>query len=258
VTATEQQAAFRALRDEDRVTGRKRLATVAAYNAWFRQACAEGNPPDALQPDAGTDIERFFARTIPGPDGHTYWALRGTRFLTLAGSERHPRWWWYEHVHGPHGRGTLASVCGERNCITPDHQLFVSWAEARRRFTDERLIGSLQTVAIQLGHAPNWPEYRALRNTPSAQILAQRFGSWERALTAAGLEPSARPERHRATADECFAALRFATALLGHAPTEEEFRAHNLELRAAGLHSSPSTIYRCLGSWPKALRQAGL
>jgi hypothetical protein len=65
-------------------------------------------------------------------------------------------------------------------------------------------------------------------------------------------------EHWRETVEQCNASLRFMADLLGHPPTQEEMLAHNQDLKAAGLISSPSTIYRCTGSWPKALKLAGL
>jgi hypothetical protein len=252
-TAAELQAEFRRLRDEDQETGQKRMATVSAYNRWFHQACIEGNPPDALQPNAGTELERFFARTIPGLDGHTYWAPKNLIFYLSGGGTRRARWWWYEHVNGPQGRGRLESVCGERNCITPSHQFYVTWALTKRRYTDEQLLGALQAVALKIGHTPTTGEYDAICAKPVRAIIALRFGGWESAVRAAGLAPTAKPIRMPATVEQCVAAVRFVTERIGHSPTEEEFRVHSAELRAAGLHSSPSTIYRCVGSWPKAL-----
>lgn len=257
-SAAELQEEFRALRAEHAATGLKRGQTLTAYNRWFHQACLEGRPPDALRPDVGDDSERFFARTIPGPDGHTYWFSSYMRFPLNAGGERHARWWWYEHVNGPQGRGRLGSVCGEINCITPEHQQYIPWSEVKRRYTDEQMIGSIQIVASTLGRAPFEREYRAIRRRPGSHIICVRFGSWGKALKAAGLEADPHSLRVPATVDQCIAALRFAAELVGHSPTEDEFRAHNLELRAAGLHSSPSTIYRRIGSWPKALKLAGL
>ncbi len=257
-TAADLQIEYRQLREEDRETGLRRMQTRDAYSAWVRQSCAEGDPPDALRRNAGTESERFFARTIPGSDGHTYWDGNIEKFRLDTGRHRHVRWWWYERVHGPQGRGTLGATCGERNCITPEHQRFVSWSEARRRYSDQQMLGVLQVAAQRVGHAPLWNEYRDLGLKPGRDIIAIRFGSWTNALLAAGLEPHRHALRAAATPEQCFAALHFIAKLVGHPPTEHEFRAHNEELRAAGLHSSPSTIYRCVGSWPKALKMAGL
>lgn len=259
-TAADLQTEYRRLRDEDRETGQKRMQTVAAYSAWVHQCCLDGHPPDALRRNAGTESERFFARTIPGTDDHTYWDGNIEHFRLDTGRVRHARWWWYERVNGPQEkRGRLGAVCGEMNCITPDHQQFVPWSEYRRRYTDEQMLGALQVAAQRLGHAPSRDEYRDLGLKPSREIIRIRFSGWTNAVLAAGLTPAA-AQQHRsvATPEQCFASLRFVADLLGHAPSESEFRAHNLELQAAGLHSSPSTIYRCIGSWPKALQLAGL
>lgn len=257
-TAADLQTEFRRLRDEYRETGEGRYAVACAYNDWFHQSCSEGNPPDALRTNTGSESERFFARTIPGLDGHTYWEgrLERGRFRLDNDARRHPRWWWYEHVNGEQERGRLGAVCGEVNCITPDHQQFVPWSEVRQRYTDQQCLGALQVAAQRLGHAPHRNEYRALQLKPSHEVIVLRFGGWNNALRSAGLEPH--KIRVVATEEQCFASLRFVASLVGHPPTEDEFRAHNHELQAAGLHSSASTIYRCIGSWPRALKVAGL
>lgn len=257
-TAADLQAEFRAFRSGDAKAGIRSARTRDAYNRWFHQACIEGNPPDALQPNAGTDLERFFARTIPGPDGHTYWEPRAMRFYPRDGGQRHCRWWWYEHVHGNQGRGTLAAVCGERNCITPDHQLFVSWAEARRRFTDEQMLGAIQVSALSLGHTPTAVEYSQSGRRPSDSLIRMRFGTWERAVTAAGLEPSPL-SIHRRGPEDCIAGLRWLASHLGHAPSDKEYRAHAAFLKSAGHPPSATTIRTHLGRpWSAALAKAGL
>lgn len=259
-TAADLQSEFRGLYAEWRQTGENTYQVRLAYNAWFHQSCLEGKPPDGLRRDAGTEAERFFARTIHGLDGCTYWdgPLERGSFRIDGNRRRHPRWWWYEHVNGKQERGKLGAVCGQINCITPEHQQFVPWSEVKRRYTDEQMLGALQVVAQELGRAPLVREYAARRRKPGHDIIQTRFGGWMKALRAAGLEPEPQVLRTVATEEQLLDALRFCAELVGHAPTEDEFRAHNRELQAEGLRSSPSTIYRRLGSWPIALRKAGL
>lgn len=237
--------------------GAHRRESAPAYERWFAQACAEGRPPDALLLDSGSDSERFFARTIPGPDGHTYWALKSFLFALNGGGHRHARWWWYERANGPQPRGTLGATCGESHCITPEHQRFVPWSEAQRRFTDEQMIGALQVVALRLGHTPTAVEYQRELGKPSREIISIRFGGWENAVRAAGLEPSP-ASVHRRGPEDCIAALRHLADYLGHPPTDTEFRQHGAVLRAAGLPPSSTTIRLYLGGWKQALKKAGL
>jgi hypothetical protein len=259
MTATaDLKAEYDRLHEHWRDTGEDQYAARQAYNNWFHQACVEGNPPDALNPNEGSESERFFARTIPGLDGHTYWSLKDGRHRLDGGGERNSRWWWYEHVNGPQERGSLASVCGEINCITPEHQQYVPWELVKRRYTDEQCLGALQAFALKIGHTPTSIEYKGAHAKPCREIISARFGGWPNALAAAGLEPPIYSWKVPATVDQCIAALRFAAGILGHAPGEDEFRSLSKKLQAAGLHSSPSTIYRCTGSWPKALKLAGL
>ncbi len=233
-TAADLQVEFRRLRDEDRETGQKRMATLAAYNAWFKQSCAEGNPPDALRSNAGTEPERFFARTIPGVDGHTYWNGGSWRFRLDSGGERHPRWWWYERVNGPQGRGRLGAVCGERNCVTPEHQRFIPWSELRRRFSDEQLLGVVQAIALRLKHTPTAVEYHSFKRSPSREIISVRFGGWENAMRAAGLDPS--PDSiHKRNDEDCVAGLQHLARHLRLLPGRQQ---HRRNRAGAVLHQS--------------------
>ena len=261
-TATDLQTEFHRLRDEYRETGEGRYAVACAYNDWFHQSCLEGNPPDALRTNTGSESERFFARTIPGLDGHTYWEgrLERGRFRldNDARRHRHPRWWWYEHVNGEQERGRLGAVCGEVNCITPDHQQFVPWSEVRQRYTDQQCLGALQVAAQRLGHTPTMHEYRDLKLRPVADIIAVRFGGWASAISGAGLPPVVTIHEVRYTAENCIRAIQTIAEAVGHAPTEDEFRERVPLLRSLGLPCSPHTLRARLGTWREALEKAGL
>ncbi len=253
MTAAELLSEYRLMRDAG--TGKARLAN--AYQRYFRQAVAEGNPPDSLQRLTGTEPERFFPQLIAGLDGHNYWDGAAT-FRLDAGGVRNPRWWWYEHLHGKQPKGALSSVCGERHCITPNHQQFVDWSALRRRYTDEQLLGSMQVVAMRLGYTPTKNEYDALRGRgPTSTIIGQRFGSWKRALRAAGI--AARPKPQGWTAEQCIEGLRFVTKLHGQPPRNNHYRAYAAQLGARNLPSATATILHHLGpTWDDALKKAGL
>ncbi len=252
-TATELYADFQIEDALWRAGGGTQARARDAYQAWFRKACAEGNPPDTLRHRVADEAERFFARTIPGPDGHTYWdgPLDHRRFLRNDGHKRHPRYWWWEHVNGPLPlRGHVSPCCGEPNCITPDHQVFVSWSEFKRRYTDEQIIGALQVAALRLGHTPTRKDWTTLNFQPSWSMVARRFSSWSRAISAAGLEPHT-PDYGRLSAADAIACIQSVVTRLGRVPTVAEWD-HN--------HERPNrkTLVRIFGGYTKALRAAGV
>ncbi len=254
MTAAELLSEYRRMRDAG--TGKARLAN--AYQRYFRQAVAEGNPPDSLQRLTGTEPERFFPLLIAGLDGHNYWD-GPTTFRLDAGGVRNPRWWWYEHLHGKQPKGALNPVCGQRHCITPNHQQFVDWSALRRRYSDEQLLGSVQVVAMRLGYTPTRIEYDAMRGRgPTSAIVSQRFGSWATALRAAGCRPRV-TQQHRWSVDQCIEGVHLVTKLHGQPPRNNDYRAYAAQLRDHHLPSATATILLYLGpTWNDVLKKAGL
>ncbi len=66
-----------------------------------------------------------------------------------------------------------------RYCRTPD-------------YTDEQLLQALRDLAAELGRTPTGREMQDRRDLPSPRTCQIRFGSWNAALEAAGLEPNRR------------------------------------------------------------------
>jgi hypothetical protein len=220
-----------------------------AYERWFAQARTDGRRPDTLDRYDPDETARFFARVIQGADGHCYWERKDQRFSRNDGKERHPRKWWWEHVHGTiTDRSVPKPMCGEPNCLTVDHQQLLSWSDLKRRYSDEQCAGALKVAALRLGHSPTRDEYAAMRIKPSEHMLRLRFSSWNRALEAAGLTPF--HKRHW-TDEECVAALRDAAEQLGEPP-------HIGWWDRANQRPARITIVRRFGSWDNALKAAGL
>jgi hypothetical protein len=227
--------------------------TGDAYRAWFRQSVQEGRPPDAPRKHSPVEPERFFARVVPGPDGHSYW-IGGNVFRRNDGKTRNPRSWWWEHVHGRiTDRGIVKPTCGEPHCITVDHQRLVPWSEVKREFTDLQCIGALQVAAMRLGYSPTTGEYDALRLRPTSTGLINRYSSWGRALAAAGLPEPSRNTRFKEvwTTQACVDALRKVEQQRGVVPSGRWWER---------TRQSPSywTLMRRFGTWKNALRAAGL
>ncbi len=62
-------------------------------------------------------------------------------------------------------------------------------------YTDAQLLNILRGLADELGRTPAYRDLAARSGLPGASVYDRRFGSWNRALEAAGLEPNRRPKR---------------------------------------------------------------
>jgi hypothetical protein len=107
--------------------------------------------------------------------------------------------------------------------------------EALRAFHDRR------------GHAPTVREWQADGEPPSASTITQRYGSWNQALTRAGL--TTRRESHWQRAD-ILAAIRAFTIRHGRPPKRHDWD------RTDGSHPAGTTVVNHFGSWAAALRTA--
>ncbi len=61
----------------------------------------------------------------------------------------------------------------------------------RLDFTDEELKTRLRDVALQLGHTPSRGWWERAGGRPVPRVFSLRFGSWNKAIAAAGLVPNA-------------------------------------------------------------------
>lgn len=213
-----------------------------------------GMPLNGLRRDSRNEHERFFARTLPGPDGHVYWTGGSRGFTTNDGRWKYPRRWWFELVSGRalDRYEEFTNICGDAACITPDHHTVAQ--RTRQMFTDQQIVGALQVEAMRIGRPPSLKMWAASRRKPSGAAIRLRFGSWELAMRAAGFTEYVSPRVW--TADECLEALRFAHDQLGHWPSLSEYAALGPVLGSNGLPRSITTVKEYLGPWPEAIRKA--
>jgi hypothetical protein len=99
------------------------------------------------------------------------------------------------------------------------------------KYPTEELIQLIQTAADAVGgelREASYCRYAAGRSTadgrswPSSATIIARFGSWSRALVAAGMEPLGRLRAHhrrKFSDDDCVAAIKAAAEKLGELPT---------------------------------------
>lgn len=247
--------------------GRRSSEAAESFEHLFRASCAKGHPLDALNVHSRNEVERFFAQTVPGSDGHVYWNGAKHGFTRNDGKSRSARRWWWAHRAGtePPRELDIVPMCGEKHCITPEH--CESGRDIRRRrFSDEQMLGGLQVTAMRLGHSPSTIEWRKMGLQPSDSVFKARFGTWGAAITSAGLPPVV-PQyfglpKTSTTPEACEEALHRVAKLLGRAPATSDFDGDprvKAMLREAGLPLTPEVIGKYLGdgSWKVALIRHG-
>lgn len=229
-----------------------------AFVRYMHEAAKAGLSPTRLRTESRDEVERFFAYTVPGPDGHVYWTGGKHGFKRNDGKLRTPARWWWEHVHGEIGTTTMRvnPTCGDFACINPEHSECKHFSA--RRYSDEQIHGMLQVAAMRLGHPPSPRDFDELGFPITSRGVEFLFRGWRKALRSAGLET--RTGGIPVTARECVAALRMGRDLLGRWPSTSDYR-DNAELRgalkAAGLPSSIYPLYHHLGSnWGEIIARA--
>jgi hypothetical protein len=238
------------------VYGRGSSQSQAAFELLVRTAAQNGTPIDALRNYVEDEVERFFSYTIPGPDGHVYWdGPKG--FRRNDNKYRTPlRWWWQHHYGNLSNNDDLVLKCGEKNCINPEHAAKEYLRGFRFRWTQERMIGRLQVVALQKGHTPTTTEWEREHHHPVGEMYVRMFGGWAQAVAAAGLAPTRGPGKPSGEA-EVIAGIRLARKVLGAWPTEHNYRLCRKELIEAGLPSTVAPARRLYGSFLEARVAAG-
>lgn len=107
--------------------------------------------------------------------------------------------------------------------------------------TDEELISELNKLALELGHIPTFRECNSCSYTSMAKTYCKRFGSWQKAMKAAGLLKGKYLKAN----------LKRLKRELGHTPSMKE------------CNDCEFTVHSCIyikkyGSWSAALMEAGL
>ena len=168
------------------------------------------------------------------------------------------------------GRRPVASdMCGAKGTIDVGIYIrqFGSWQKAtllagfeprtsKRRpttthYTDAELIKILQDFAKKLGHTPKAREMG--NGTPSNFAYRMHFGTWLKALEAAGLKQAMRSYTNRKTFsdDDLLDLLRWYAVEYGCNPSISK-------VNACESMPSATTFVKHFGSWSNALKLAGL
>ena len=142
-------------------------------------------------------------------------------------------------------------------CAGTAENLFGSWNKAKlaaglkpcwkeNRFTQEQCISELKSIARKIGHSPSAKEFDK-HATFTNQVVMSRFGSWNKAKLAAGLNINNRMDISN---KECLDELRRVAKQLGHTPTQAEFNTY--------AQFCSMTIGKRFGTWCKGVKAAGL
>ena len=236
--------------------GRGSSEGLAAFTALNRAASEAGKPLDGLRQHTANEVERFFAYTIPGVDGHVYWDGK-PRFYRNDGRYRRPIRWWWAHRYGSCDPDLdLVNQCGEPNCINPEHHILARTRGSQIRWSDQKIIGALQVLAMRIGHSPTCTEYRDSRMNPTETIIRKRFGGWTEAIRAAGLPP-VNVAGSSASRTSVLQGLRLARRVLQRWPSQRDYFDCHDQLAAAHLPTSLGPAKKFYGSWVQALEAAG-
>ena len=134
----------------------------------------------------------------------------------------------------------------------------LGWSARQTMIADDtQMLAALRTTAAEIGPSFGVHQYTTIataRHWPSAKAIADRFGTWNKAKSAAGLPTH--PNERGWSAEQLARALRALARRLRRTPLAKDWDAHAPEL--GWPHSE--TVQRRLGngSWTHAITAAGL
>lgn len=179
-----------------------RADETTLFEAWFRQACKEGNPPDKLDRSKPhyADIHRFWelVDTETSPEGCWLWLGGWTRHrypqavFSSGGRTYRAKRFAYEIDYGEVPPDLMVvPLCGDRACVRPSHleeRPNPRYRATKQRWTKERLIAAQQAFYVEHGRSPTTEDWKhATDDHPGRATLVQHFGSISAARRAAGL-----------------------------------------------------------------------
>lgn len=228
-----------------------RYRVERAYNAWFRQAVAEGRSPDALVPGTLYGEEQLRHFSVNGAE-HIYWT--GPKMIRLPeGGQRRVEIFVVELSLGrkiSDYHEVIERSCGERKCIRPNHLRIRP--KRRQTMSEAECIFRLRAAARHLGRTPTVNDYGT--GMPSHVTVAKLFGSFSGGLEAAGLEPRDTRFTQRHTDEDIFAAMRAKAKELGRVPGPGEWQSE----RWSPAYNTIGRRFRGKGGFATALKLAGL
>lgn len=201
------------------------------------------------EPDEG---KRFFGYVLQGADGHAFWnGPKGYFRLNSSGGKTASitpvhYWWWRIYGAKPY----RLAHCATEGCVSPYHARKEDKREREALFPDHAIIGAIQVWALRNGRAPGSTEWERLRLTPSTTTITKRFGSFDNAVSAAGLAPRER-RNHQVSAEICLEHIYRVATELGRWPKHDDYRN-----AAVGRYATPTTLRSYFPGWRAALEAA--
>jgi hypothetical protein len=120
-------------------------------------------------------------------------------------------------------------------------------------WSDEEILAALRAWALRHGRAPNSSEWiPGSPDRPSSICVRRRFGSWDKALRRAGLEPNRRRQGRYWTEEEIIHALRVWAKEHGRAPQSHDWKT------AAQSHPCARSVWARYGTFEAAVAAAEL
>jgi hypothetical protein len=132
-----------------------------------------------------------------------------------------------------------------------------------KQYTDDELIGFLRQAGAAQDGILSLASYRRFAGTrrkgrrwPTPQTYSTRFGSWVKALHAAGMQANAPHARGGKTFDagDCLAAVRAVAQKLEKTPTSKEYE--QCARQSEGSLPSLQTVRKRCGGWVQAVYRA--
>jgi hypothetical protein len=114
------------------------------------------------------------------------------------------------------------------------------------RYSEEELLAALQELAADIGQTPSVNDLHSRDDLPSRSTYRDRFGSWNDALQAAGLDPN---QPYAYSRSELLQAIEETATESDGRPTRREVQTQT------GISEAP--FRREFGSWAAAMEAAG-
>lgn len=120
------------------------------------------------------------------------------------------------------------------------------------KYSDEQVIAQIRELASDIGRCPYVKDYKDSGLRPTYEALKKRWGSWEKILAAAGLQPAGkRLQKKQYTDTDLIEQVYDLAKRLDRTPTMAEFDADPDTVARL-------TIVKRFGSWRNFVIMAGL
>jgi Homing endonuclease associated repeat len=141
---------------------------------------------------------------------------------------------------------------------------FGSWSEALKKaglqpievrnhpYTDEEMLNALRRFYKENGNYISYTSYEQSGILPSASVIRNRFGTWNKALKKANL-PTNQDKSPTFTEEQMIMALRRVASLVPSTLSKKLYKTFALSHEPSAI-----SIIRHFGTWNRALESAGL